>query len=215
VPRSCLTSAKWLPNLPTELVSAAELHVLPDERIADIAGFHVHRGALVAFERKAPIPMQSAIDTASRVVVLEDLVDHENVGSVFRSAAGLGFDAVILDERCADPLYRRSIKVSMGASLVVPYARASTAAIAQSLAAADFVQLALTPGGAMSLDEVEPRERVTLWLGAERNGLSSAALSHVPDHVAIPMHRDTDSLNVSIAAAISMWHLRPRGSKQA
>ncbi|GGL30712.1 TrmH family RNA methyltransferase [Planomonospora parontospora] len=164
-------------------------------------------GARTAGERGVP----------GRVLVLEDLVDHGNVGAIFRCAAALGVEAVILSPRCADPLYRRSVKVSMGAVFAIPYARMADwyDGLAE-LRAAGFLTLALTPDqAAVPLDEVEMPERVALLLGSEGDGLSSRWLHEADQPVCIPMSPaamglGVDSLNVVAAAAIACHGLMRR-----
>ena len=151
---------------------------------------------------------------ASRILALEDIVDHGNVGAIFRCAAALGVDAVILSPRCADPLYRRAVKVSMGAVFAVPYARMTDwyGGLAE-LRAAGFRLLALTPDqSATAIDKVAMGERVALMLGTEGDGLSSRWLHEADQPVCIPMHPSAmaagvDSLNVAAAAAIACHSL--------
>ncbi|MGH8827081.1 MAG: TrmH family RNA methyltransferase, partial [Jiangellaceae bacterium] len=123
--RSFLMAPRWVDSLADVLASAGDVpcYVAPESVVEQVTGFHVHRGALASLHR-GPLPsVESVLAGARRVVVLEDLVDHTNVGAIFRCAAALGWDAVLLSPRCADPLYRRSIKVSMGAAFALPYAR--------------------------------------------------------------------------------------------
>ena len=149
-----------------------------------------------------------------RIVILEDLVDHGNVGGIFRCAAALGVDAVILSPRCADPLYRRAVKVSMGAVFAIPYARMSDwrGGLAE-IRSAGFTLLALTPDqSAVPLDKLAPTGRVALLLGTEGDGLSSRWLTEADAAVCIPMSADAmalgvDSLNVVAAAAIACHEL--------
>ena len=170
--------------------------------LADMAG-HANVGGAV--QRTGP---------ASRILVLEDIIDHGNVGGIFRCAAALGVDAVILSPRCADPLYRRAIKVSMGAVFAIPYARMTDwyGGLAE-LRAAEFRLLALTPDqSAARLDKVPLGERVGLMLGTEGDGLSSRWLDEADAPVCIPMHpgalaAGVDSLNVVAAAAIACHSL--------
>ena len=123
-PRSFLMAPRWLDGLADVLDRLdAPCFVLDESRIETLTGFHVHRGALAAFERPEPVPVADVLAGARRVVVVEDLVDHTNIGAVFRNVAALGFDAVLLSPRCADPFYRRSIKVAMGAVFPLPHAR--------------------------------------------------------------------------------------------
>ncbi|NEE37687.1 RNA methyltransferase, partial [Streptomyces sp. SID7982] len=142
-----------------------------------VTGYHVHRGALASMQRK-PLPAaDELLATARRVVVMESVNDHTNIGAIFRSAAALGMDAVLLSPDCADPLYRRSVKVSMGAVFSVPYARLEAWPKGlEAVREAGFRLLALTPDAkATSIDEAAPHrlERVALMLGAEGDGLST------------------------------------------
>ena len=220
-------------------VCGAPAYVVPDEVAERLTGFHVHRGALAAMDRR-PLPavpevldrarnvviLEDIFDhtnvgraiqhtkPASRILVLEDIVDHGNVGATFRCAAALGVDAVILSPRCADPLYRRAVKVSMGAVFAVPYARMTDwyGGLAE-LRAAGFRLLALTPDqSATAIDKVAMGERVALMLGTEGDGLSSRWLHEADQPVCIPMHPSAmaagvDSLNVVAAAAIACHSL--------
>jgi tRNA G18 (ribose-2'-O)-methylase SpoU len=155
------------------------------------------------------------LDGARRVVVLEDIVDHTNVGAIFRCVAALGFDAVVLAPRCADPLYRRSVRVSMGAVFAVPYARLDDWREGLGrLRAAGFRLLALTPAPdavpiseALADPRVPPGGRLALLLGAEGDGLSARWRDQADLSVRIPMSRGMDSLNVASAAAIACYLL--------
>jgi tRNA G18 (ribose-2'-O)-methylase SpoU len=194
--------------------SGAPAYVVPDQVAEQLTGYHVHRGALAAMDRR-PLPaVPEVLDQARNVVVLEDIVDHTNVGAIFRSAAALGIGAVILSPRCADPLYRRSVKVSMGAVFAIPYARMTDwyGGLAAVRAAA-FRLLALTPdASAVPITKVPPGERAALMLGTEGDGLSSRWLHEADEAVCIPMDpaaraAGVDSLNVVAAAAIACHHL--------
>jgi tRNA G18 (ribose-2'-O)-methylase SpoU len=149
---------------------------------------------------------------ARRIVVLEDIVDHTNVGAVFRCVAALGFDGVVLAPRCADPLYRRAVKVSMGAVLAVPYARLEDwrEGLAE-LRATGFRLLALTPDpAAIPIGAVESAGKTALLIGGEGHGLSARWLTAADQAVRIPMSRGVDSLNVAAAAAIACYLLAAR-----
>ncbi|TDC09945.1 RNA methyltransferase [Nonomuraea longispora] len=208
--RSVLTTRRWLAPL-EDVLGDATVYVVSDEIMSGIAGFQVHRGALASMER-LPLP---AVETllkrgGHRLLVLEDLVDHANVGAIFRSAAALGVDGVILSPRCADPLYRRAVKVSMGAVFSIPYARMDDwfEGLAQ-LRKAGCRMLALTPDqNAVPIDEIAVEGRVALLLGAEGDGLSSHWLQEADHAVCISMNAGAmaagvDSLNVVAAAAIA------------
>jgi tRNA G18 (ribose-2'-O)-methylase SpoU len=208
--RSVLVAEGRLVDLPALPATTAPVYVVPDEIAERLTGYRVHRGALASLCR-TPLPDPAALyATARRVIVLEDLVDHANVGAIFRCAAALGVDAVILSPRCADPLYRRAVKVSMGAVFAIPYARMTGWYEGlDGLRAAGFRLLALTPDqAAVPIGEIAPGERTALLLGTEGDGLSSH-WRHVADQaVRIPMHpgamaAGVDSLNVVAAAAIA------------
>jgi len=173
-----------------------------------VTGFHVHRGALASFGR---LPLPTADDvlaSSTRVVVLEDVNNHTNLGAIFRSAAGLGIDAVLLTPTCCDPLYRRAVRVSMGEVFALPYAYLDWPAGLDHLRTAGFRVLALTPApDAARLEEVvlDDDEKAALLLGAEGPGLSAEAMAGSDLRVRIPMVRGVDSLNVANAAAVACW----------
>ena len=212
-PRSVLLQQKWLDEL-EPLVTGFDIPVFlaPPDVLQAITGFVMHRGALASMNRPVlPDPAQ-LLHGARRVVVLEDIVDHTNVGAIFRAVAGLGADAVLVTPRCADPLYRRSVRVSMGAVLQVPWTRlAEWPDAATQLHDAGFTIAALAlDEGAMTLDAfaADPPERVALLLGTEGDGLSRGALEGSDVVVTIPMSRNVDSLNVAAASAVALWALR-------
>lgn len=178
-----------------------------------VTGFHVHRGCLGLFERRAEPPLRDLVAGARRVLVLEGLVDHANVGAAFRSAAAFGTDAVLLSPHCADPLYRRAVKVSMGATLVVPFRRAAAwPEELQALAGYGLVTWAFTPGPAsVDIGDVTVPERLALLFGTEGAGLSEIALARADARVRIPMTAHVDSLNVAAAAAVAFFACRPHG----
>jgi len=199
--------------------SSAPVYVVPDDVAERLTGYRVHRGALASLARR-PLPeVAELIAGRRRIVVLEDLVDHANVGAIFRCAAALGVDAVVLSPRCADPLYRRSVKVSMGAVFAIGYARMTGwyDGLAD-LKAAGFRVLALTPDeSATPIDAALGRAegRVALVFGTEGDGLTPRWLRESDEAVRIPMNRaaraaGVDSLNVVAAAAIAC-HLLTSG----
>ena len=175
--------------------------------MAEVVGFHLTRGVLASADRAPEPAVPELLARARRVLVLEGVNDHENLGALFRNAAALGIDAVLLGPRCADPLYRRSVRVSMGHVLRVPFARVERLA---PLRAAGFTVLALTPHPtAVPLSTVDPAApRLALLVGAEGPGLSPEALAAADLLVRIPMAEGVDSLNVATAAAIAIHHLR-------
>jgi tRNA G18 (ribose-2'-O)-methylase SpoU len=212
--RSFLMSPRWLEGLQDVLdTTDVPCFVLDDNAIEELTGFHVHRGALAALERpELPTPAE-VLAGAHRVVVVEDLADHTNVGAIFRSVAALGFDAVLLSPRCADPLYRRAIKVSMGSVFWLPYARVDDwYAAPDLLREAGFTTYAMTlADDAVPIDQVERAvERLALIVGSEGFGLSSRWEQAADHRVTIPMAADIDSLNVASSVAVACWELRRR-----
>jgi len=188
------------------------VYVMDREVLEHVAGFHVHRGALASMHRPALPTIAEVLAGARRVVILEDIVNHTNVGAIFRSVAALGADAVLITPQCADPLYRRSVRVSMGAVFDVPWTRIPQwPAGLDELRAAGFelAALALTEDS-VELDAFAQRapERLALVMGAEGDGLSAAAVTAADHVVRIPMRAGIDSLNVAAAAAVAMWALR-------
>jgi len=212
-PRSVLLQQKWLDEL-QPLLAGFDIPVFlaSQEVLEAITGFMMHRGALASMHRPSLPSPAELLAGARRVVVLEDIVDHTNVGAIFRAVAGLGADAVLVTPRCADPLYRRSVRVSMGAVLQVPWTRLEEWPDAASpLHDAGFTIAALAlDAGAVTLDAfaADPPERVALLLGTEGDGLSAAAIDGADVVVTIPMARNVDSLNVAAASAVALWALR-------
>ena len=210
VPRSLLMARKWWGGL-RDAVAAYDCPIyLADEALLEqITGYRVHRGALASMQRRALPGLEELLATARRVVVLEDLVDHTNIGAVFRNAAALGMDAVLVSPQCADPLYRRSVKVSMGSVFAVPWTRAEPwPAALHDLAARGFSTYALSPDPAGSdLRSLEVPDRIAVVLGTEGEGLTDAALAACTDRVRIPMAAGVDSLNVAAASAVAFYAL--------
>ncbi|MEU0569984.1 RNA methyltransferase [Nonomuraea sp. NPDC005983] len=217
--RSVLTTRRWLAPL-ADVLGDATVYVVSDDIMSGIAGFQVHRGALASMERLPPTPVDAVLERAPRrILVLEDLVDHSNVGAIFRCAAALGVDGIILSPRCADPLYRRAVKVSMGAVFSIPYARMDNWFTGlEQLREAGYQLLALTPDqSAVPMDTVKMTDRVALLLGSEGDGLSSRWLHEADEAVCIPMSATAmaagvDSLNVVAAAAIACHSLMRVGT---
>lgn len=214
-PRSVLVIDKWLADLAPLLIDYDIPVFVGDPALLEsLTGFGMHRGALASMHRPVLTPVAEILRDARRVVVLEDIVDHTNVGAIFRSVAGLGADAVLVTPRCADPLYRRSVRVSMGTVLQVPWTRLADWPLATTqLRAAGFhiAALALSPS-AVSLDDFAATapDRVALVLGTEGDGLSRAALDAADTVVTIPMMHGVDSLNVASASAVALYALRVR-----
>ena len=208
-PRSFLMAPRWLDGLADVLATTdAPCFVLAESMAEEVTGFHVHRGALASLERR-PLPSVSEVLAGARsVLVLEDLVDHTNVGAVFRSGAALGFDAVLLSPRCADPLYRRSIKVAMGAVFALPWTRLPDWSTGlDEVAAAGFTTVALTlADDALPIEDcVAGLDKVALVLGSEGHGLSSRWQEAADHRAVIPMREGIDSLNVAAASAVACY----------
>ncbi|WP_067429872.1 TrmH family RNA methyltransferase [Nocardioides jensenii] len=207
--RSFLMAPKWLDGLGDVLGhSDAPCFVMGERAAEEVTGFHVHRGALASLHRK-PLPTIDAVLAQARsVLVLEDIVDHTNVGAIFRSGAALGFDAVLLAPRCADPLYRRSIKVGMGAVFTTPWTRLDDWYDAlPSLSARGFTTVALTLADDATPieDAVSGQEKVALVLGGEGHGLSTRWEQSADRRAIIPMREGIDSLNVAAASAVACY----------
>jgi tRNA G18 (ribose-2'-O)-methylase SpoU len=215
-PRSFFLTDKWLPDLEDVLARFPDVpaYVGSEAVLEEITGFHLHRGALAAMNRPAPLALDEVLRNARRVAILEDMVDHTNLGAVFRSAAALGIDAVLVTPRCADPLYRRAIRVSMGTVFQVPWVRLdSWPGSIETLRGFGFLvaALALEPDS-VELQDLSQRnsERLALILGTEGEGLSPQTLEQSDLTVRIPMNPAVDSLNVAAAGAVAFWECRPR-----
>ncbi|MBN2177163.1 MAG: RNA methyltransferase [Demequinaceae bacterium] len=214
-PRSFLCSEKWLPTLEPLVSGWPEVPVLvgSEDVLERVTGFLVHRGALAAMSRPDPLAVEDVIGGARRIAILENLVNHTNVGAVFRSAAAMGVEGVLISPRCADPLYRRSVRVSMGTVFQVPWTRLEPwPGGLDDLRDAGFVVAALAlDHAAVPLDVFVARglpERLALMLGAEGDGLSRGAMEGADVMVTIPMGSGVDSLNVAAASAVAFWATR-------
>lgn len=208
-PRSFLMAPRWLDGLADVLsTSDAPCYVLSEALAEEVTGFHVHRGALASLERRALPSVAEVLAGARSVLVLEDLVDHTNVGAIFRCGAAFGFDAVLLAPRCADPLYRRSIKVGMGAVFALPWTRLPDWSSAlPTLSSAGFTTVALTLADDATPveDAVAGLDRVALVLGSEGHGLSARWERSADRRAIISMHEGIDSLNVAAASAVACY----------
>lgn len=187
------------------------------EVMADVVGFHLNRGVLAAARRPPELSLDEVVAEARTVAVLEGVNDHENLGSIFRNAAGLGVDAVIFGAGCADPLYRRAVRVSMGHALLVPFAKAGHwPQDLEVLRCNDFRMLAMTPDpNVPALAEVVQGmegDKVAVLVGAEGPGLTETVMRAADTRVRIPMSRGTDSLNVATAAALAFYERFRRGT---
>ncbi|MEZ0068751.1 tRNA G18 (ribose-2'-O)-methylase SpoU [Streptacidiphilus sp. MAP12-20] len=211
--RSMLLSAKWIDQLKDVIDEVpAPVYAVTPAVAEQVTGYHVHRGALASMQRKPAAQVKDVLAGARRVAVFEDLVDHANTGAAFRNAAALGVDAVLLSPRCADPLYRRSVKVSMGAVLSLPYAVLDPWPDGLTLLRDEGFTIAALclADNAVSLDDfaARPHSRLALVFGTEGNGLSTAALRAADEWVTIPMSNEIDSLNVAAASAVAFYATR-------
>jgi tRNA G18 (ribose-2'-O)-methylase SpoU len=208
--RALLATARGLRALDDVVAEVeAPVYVVSQELMTSIAGFRFHRGVLASAGRLPGPDLATVVAGAGLVLMVEGVTDNENVGSLFRNAAAFGVAGVVLDATSADPLYRRSVRVSMGHVLRLPFTRVGDATEAiTALQAMGFEVLALTPAaGAEDIRSVAPASRRVLLVGAEGPGLSASALAAADRSVRIAMAAGVDSLNVAIAAAVALHHL--------
>ena len=212
-PRSFLTSPKWLFDL-ADIISVSDVPIFigTDVAVETLTGFHLHRGALAAMARPALAPVASLVEDARRIVIIEDIVDHTNVGAIFRSAAAFGADAVLVTPRCADPLYRRSIRVSMGTVFQVPWTRIETwpGGIAELQEVGFHVAALALDDDSVSLREFAATapDRTAVVFGTEGDGLKRSTIAACDSTVMIPMSGGVDSLNVAAASAVTCFALQ-------
>lgn len=222
-PLSVLLEAKLLPSLASTLESLEASHpdvpifVAPHEELAQLTGFELTRGALAAFRRPALPSVAQVVENARLIAVLEDITNHTNVGAIFRSAAALGVDAILVTPSCYDPFYRRAVRVSMGTVFQIPWTRIGDEArnwategvpLLHSLGF-ETAAMALSDD-ALSLDDVRLKscKKLAVVLGTEGDGLCANTIAHCDHVVRIPMARGVDSLNVAAASAVAFWELR-------
>lgn len=208
-PRSFLMAPRWLEGLADVLATSdVPCYVLSEAQIEEVTGFHVHRGALASLHRRLLPSLTEVLTGARSVLVLEDVVDHTNVGAILRSGAAFGFDAVLLAPRCADPLYRRAIKVAMGAVFTLPWTRLPDWYDAlPGLSSRGFTTIALTlaPEAVPVEEAVLGIDRLALVLGSEGHGLSTRWEQSADRRAIIAMSSDIDSLNVAAATAVACY----------
>ena len=189
------------------------VYVAPRVVLDAIAGFPMHRGVLAIGRRRAEesvAELLAALPGRALVVVLVGIANHDSMGAIFRNAAAFGVDAVLCDETCCDPLYRKAIRVSVGAALKVPFANAGSGKrMAEALTAEGFHQIALSPRGNIDIRELQRAERMALYLGTEGEGLPAALMRKLTT-VRIPIAEGFDSLNVATAAAVALHEVRNR-----
>ncbi|MBR2804112.1 MAG: RNA methyltransferase [Eggerthellaceae bacterium] len=224
-PLSLLTAEKYLPSLEAANIlkrmllanESASLFVAPEDQLEQLTGFQLTRGALAAFRRPLERPVADVVRDAHLIAVLEDIRNHTNVGAIFRSAAALGADAVLVSPACYDPLYRRAVRVSMGTVFQVPWTRIGSD---PHNWARDGVPLLhelgfTTAAMALSDDSIaldDPHlkscDRLALVFGTEGDGLAESTISCCDYTVRIPMEHGVDSLNVAASSAVAFWELR-------
>ena len=222
-PISLLTSQKFLPSLDgvfgqlQDLAPEVPVFVVPEAELQKLTGFELTRGALAAFRRPPERPVEEVVKDAHLVAVLEDIRNHTNVGAIFRSAAAIGADAVLVSPACYDPLYRRAVRVSMGTIFQVPWARIGSDAHDWSRDGVPLLhELGFTTAAmALSDDSIpldDPRlkqcEKLALVFGTEGDGLARSTISRCDYTVRIPMQHGVDSLNVAASSAVAFWELR-------
>lgn len=211
--RALLGTARRFDELSVELAgTTAPYYVATAELMAEVVGFHLNRGVLATADRVEFPAAAGLLSTVRSVAVLEGVGDHENLGAIFRNAAALGVGAVLLADGCADPLYRRSVRVSMGTVLLVPFAPLGPLDEGVALLRSNgFRIVALTPAGGRVLARTLLTGKVAILLGSEGPGLTPAALRAADLRVSIPMANAVDSLNVATAAAIAFASIADRG----
>ncbi len=206
--RAMLLSDNWVQKMtPLAQAANAPMYTMHPAELQALTGFHVHRGALASMERKPTATLADLVGSCSRLAILEDVNGHTNLGAILRSAVALGVDGALLSPSCADPFYRRAVRVSMGAALMVPCARSTDwPRDLDTVKSAGFEVLALTPNpDAVALDELVLKGKVALMLGAEGTGLTSEAIEASSASVKISMANNIDSLNVAAAAAVAFY----------
>jgi len=213
-PRAMLVTPGAMEALEDALPACPDIpvYIVPKDVMDGVAGFNIHRGCLAIGERPPRVDWRSCVAGARRAVVLERVGDADNVGAIFRSAAAFGTGAVLIGPACADPLYRKAIRTSMGAALTLPFADADPwPATLRDLTADGWAVVALTPAAdAMPLRDFTSMTRpprVAIVLGHEGDGLTEEALAACEFRVRIPIRASVDSLNVAAAAAIALYEL--------
>ena len=204
-----LTPAAAGPLMDALDITSAPVYLVEQPLMNDIAGFNIHRGCLALGRR----PATSTLDRITagplgRVLVLEGVNNPDNVGGLFRSAAAFGVELVVLGPDCGDPLYRKAIRTSMAASLIVPFVEAPQwPGAIRELRSDGFTVIALTPNRAVApIEEIFPHSKLALLVGSEGGGLTEAAMQTATLRIRIPTTADVDSLNVTTAASIAMYH---------
>ncbi len=214
-PLSLLMERKHIIGDGAEIIAlCGEIPVYTADRelLAELTGYALTRGVLCAMRRPAPLPYEQVCSNAKRVAVLDGVVDSTNIGGIFRSAAALGVDGVLLTPRCCDPLCRRAIRVSMGTVFQIPWAYfPKEISWLDALQKLDFKTVALAlDSTAVTIDSpiLKKQERLAIVLGTEGDGLSKDTVASCDFKAIIPMYHQVDSLNVAAASAVAFWELR-------
>lgn len=201
-----MAQARWLDSLSDCIPGSAVVIEDDQERLSQVTGFVIHRGAMAAFERPEPLSSLELLSRGGRFLFLEGLVNHTNVGAIFRSAAAMRMSGILIGPECADPLYRRAIRTSMGAVFSLPWARISWEEFDAQTSGMELV--ALTPEiGSVDIREWVPSENLLLMVGTEGEGLSRVALERASVRVRIPMAPGIDSLNAAAATAVACYEI--------
>lgn len=217
-PLSMLIERKYIINKAKDIIERCgniPIYTADSDILTSIAGFKLTQGVLCAM-RRSPLPDAARIcSNASRIAVLEDIMNQTNVGAIFRSAAALGFDAVLLTSGCSDPLYRRSVRVSMGTVFQVPwtYIESSDTHYVSLLKDMGFKTIAMAlDDRSVGIDDprLMSENRIAVILGTEGDGLKISTIEACDYTVKIPMANGVDSLNVAAASAVAFWQLRKR-----
>ena len=224
-PVSLLTAERFLPQV-KEVVEKlrsvngeAPVFLVPEDELERLTGFELTRGALAAFRRPPERPVEEVVAGGRLIAVLEDIRNHTNVGAIFRSAAALGADAVLVSPACYDPLYRRAVRVSMGAVFQVPWTRIGSDAHGWAREGVPLLHGLGFTTAAMALSEdaiplddarLKSCERLALVFGTEGDGLAASTISQCDYTVRIPMQHGVDSLNVAASSAVAFWELKKR-----
>ena len=217
-PESLLLDRKYISGQARDIIKACgeiPVYTAEPEVLTELTGFKLTQGALCAMKRKKLSSAEEVLNGAERIAVLEDVMNQTNVGAVFRSAAALGFDAVLLTSGCCDPLYRRSLRVSMGTVLRIPWTFLDEPA-------PDYIRMLQKHGfkaAAMALRSdtvsisdpvVSAAEKLAVVLGTEGEGLRECSIEACDYTIKIPMYHGVDSLNVAAASAVAFWELRKK-----
>lgn len=203
----CETRLEPLADLLKDVPPGVPVYTAPQDVLDKIAGFPIHRGVLACARKGRPIDLPDLI-SGKRLLLLNQLSNHDNVGAAFRNAAAFGVDSVLLDGQSCDPLYRKAIRVSSGTSLWLPFHHGGTGeAHLAALKSAGFDVWAMTPhSDAAPIQDLEPPEKLAIMLGAEGPGLPEALID-AAQAVRIPMQTGLDSINVATAGAIALSHV--------